>query len=69
MKDFLLNLITTQGLLSKTILIQNSTHQYPQINQSQVENLIQQLCESKQVSIINPNEPPEEHLVCFIPQG
>ncbi|MCP2728743.1 ATP-binding protein [Limnofasciculus baicalensis] len=68
-KDFLLNLITTQGLLSKTILIQNSIHQYPQINQSQVENLIQQLCESKQVSIINPNEPPEEHLVCLIPQG
>ncbi len=68
-KDFLLNLVKTQAFLSKNILIENSIRQYPQINQSQVENLIQQLCESKQVSIINPNEPPEEHLVCFIPQG
>ncbi|MGA9378494.1 MAG: ATP-binding protein [Phormidium sp.] len=68
-KDFLLNLIKTQGLIGKDVLIQNSLTQFAHINYQRVDHLIQQLIWERKVKIVNPNEQPQNHLVCFVPKG
>ncbi len=68
-KEFLLNLVKTQGYLAKKVLIQNTLSQFSQVTQSQVEVLIQELCQAKKIQIIDPNVPPEAQLIYFVPQG
>jgi GTPase SAR1 family protein len=68
-KEFLLNLAKTQGYLAKNILIENSLRQFSQATQVQVEELIQQLCQTRQIQLINPDDPPKEHLIYFVPQS
>jgi GTPase SAR1 family protein len=68
-KQFLLNLVKTQGFMGRNVLIKNTIEQSAQVNQSQVDILIQQLCQANQIQIINPGDPPEAHLICFVPQS
>ncbi|NET59841.1 MAG: ATP-binding protein [Symploca sp. SIO2E6] len=62
-KDYLLNLIKTQGLMGRQILVQNICSQFTQVSESQAEQLIEQLCQEKQISILNPREQPEAQLI------
>jgi hypothetical protein len=68
-KEFLLNLVKTQGYLARKTLIQNTIEQFPQVTQSQVDTLIEQLCQANTIQIIDPNVPPEAQLICFVPQS
>ncbi|NEP62758.1 MAG: ATP-binding protein [Symploca sp. SIO2G7] len=62
-KDYLFNLVKTQGLMGRQILVQNICSQFTQVQESQVEQLLEQLCQEKQISILNPKEQPEAQLV------
>lgn len=64
-KDYLLNLVQTNGLMGRQILIENICSQFAQVQASQVEQLIEQLCQEKQISILGPQEKPEAQLVCL----
>jgi hypothetical protein len=66
---FLLNLVKTQGFMGKSTLIKTTTNQFSQINESKIEQLIQQLIQTKKVKIVNPDAPSKDHLVCYLPQG
>ena len=66
-EQFLLNLVKTQGFMGRNVLIKNTIEQPFQVNQSQVDILIQQLCQANQIQIINPEEPPEAQLIYFVP--
>ncbi len=66
-KDFLLNLAKTQGYLGKITLIDNAIRQFPEVNQAQVEQQIQELIQAKKLKIANPDHPPTKHLICFVP--
>ncbi|MFB2936301.1 ATP-binding protein [Aerosakkonemataceae cyanobacterium BLCC-F154] len=68
-KEFLLNLIKTQGLMGKDVLIQNTLSQFPQINYQRVDHLIQQLIWERKVKVVNPSDQPQNHLVCFVPKA
>ena len=37
------------------------------MERSQVEQLIQQLCQENQIQILNPNATPEEQLIALVP--
>jgi GTPase SAR1 family protein len=67
--EFLLNLVKTQGYMARKVLIENTIRQFSGIPQSQVDNLIQQLCQANKAQIIDPNVPPEAQLICFVPQS
>ena len=67
LKDFLLNLVTTQHFLGRPTLIQNALNQFSQVNKSQVDQLIQHLCQEKRIQILDPNAKPEAQLVCLVP--
>ncbi len=68
-KEFLINLVTTQQLLGRSTLIQNALESFPQANESQVKELIQQLCQENKVQILDPKAKPEAQLVCLVPNS
>jgi hypothetical protein len=67
-KDFLLNLVKTQGYMGVTTLITQSTSQFPLVKESEVLLLIELLCQEKKVKIINPKAKLQDQLICFIVQ-
>ncbi|ARV58682.1 KAP family P-loop domain-containing protein [Nostocales cyanobacterium HT-58-2] len=67
-KDFLLNLIKTQGYMGVITLLTQSTSQFPFVKESEVQLLIELLCQEKKVKIINPKAKLQDQLICFIAQ-
>ncbi len=68
-KDFLFNLVITHQFLARMILIQNARTQFPDVNDSEIEQMINQLCQENKIKIINPTEKPESQSVCWIPKA
>lgn len=67
-KDFLFNLIKTQFVIGRQILLENISRQFPTSDRSQVDLLIQQLFQEHKIKIIKPEGKLEEQLVCYVPQ-
>lgn len=65
-EEFLLSLVKTHEFLGRQTLIQNALTRFSQVNASQVEQLIQQLCQAKQIQIIDPNAKPEAQLIGLV---
>lgn len=68
-EEFLLSLVKTQQFLGRETLIQNALFRFSQLNKSQVEQLIHQLCQAKQIQLLDPNAKPEAQLVCLVPSS
>lgn len=66
-KKYLLSLIKTQNFLAKNVLIKNTLDNFNQVNQFQLEQSIQELCQEKQIQILNPKDKPEQQLLCWVP--
>jgi GTPase SAR1 family protein len=67
-KEFCLNTIKTQQVMGKQHLTQTVSSQFTQVDLSQIEQMIQQLCQEKQIQIIGSHAKPEEQLICLIPK-
>jgi hypothetical protein len=67
-KEFLLNLIKTQHIMGKQALIKNIHSQFIKVGEPQIEDLIQQLCQEKQIQILDPSAKPEAQLICLVPK-
>ncbi|MBO1349436.1 MAG: ATP-binding protein [Hormoscilla sp. GUM202] len=65
-KDFVLDLVTTNQLIGRNILIENACSQFPQVKSAEVEQVIQQLCQEKIVKIVNPKAPLEQQSICWV---
>ncbi|AFY46144.1 KAP family P-loop domain protein [Nostoc sp. PCC 7524] len=65
-KDFLLNLVTTQSFMGVPTLITNAVDQFPTIKETDVQYLIQLLCEERRVKIINPGVKLQDQLICLV---
>ena len=68
-KNFLLNFVTTQKMIGMPILIQNACSQFTEVNQSQVKQLIDELCQEKEISILDPNAKLDAQLICLVPKS
>ena len=68
-REFLLSLAITQKVLGLQTLIHNTVDKFPQISETQVEQLIQHLCQTKQIQLLNPKDSTEKQLVCLIPKS
>lgn len=68
-KDFLLNLVRTQKLMGRQILLQNTGEQFPQVDKSKINELIDQLCQENEIQILDPKAKPEAQLVCLVPKA
>jgi len=67
-KEFFLNSIKMQQVMGKQHLTQNVFSQFPKVNLSQIEKMIQQLCQEQQIQIIGSPGKPEEQLICLVPK-
>lgn len=68
-KEFLLSLVTRENLMGRQTLIENAKRQFCHVIDSQVEQLIQQLCHENKIQILDPNAKPKLQLICFVPNG
>ncbi len=66
-KEFLLNLVITQQMMGLQRLIQNAHSQFSQVNESEIDKLIQELCQENKIQIIPPTAKPKEQSVCWVP--
>ncbi|KAB8333177.1 ATP-binding protein [Scytonema tolypothrichoides VB-61278] len=65
-KDFLLNLIKTQGYMGVPTLMTQSSSQFSFVKEPDVQLLIELLCQEQKVKIINPKAKLQDQLICFI---
>jgi hypothetical protein len=68
-KEFLLNLIKSHHFLGQLTLIENTLKKFPQVKESEVYQLIQELCQENKIQIFNPGAKPESQLVCLVPKA
>lgn len=68
-KNFLFNLITTQHFMGRQALINKVREHFPIVKESQVEEVIKQLCQEKKIQILDPGSPPEAQLLCLVPKN
>jgi hypothetical protein len=67
-KDFILNLVTMQQFMGLQAVIQSVRTQFPTVSESDVDQLIQELCQEQRIKILDPQAKPEAQLVFWLPQ-
>jgi hypothetical protein len=67
-KKFLLNLITTQQILGRKTLIQNVISNFPELDESKLNQLLEKLCQEKKIQFLGSGVRPEAQLVCLVPK-
>jgi GTPase SAR1 family protein len=67
-KEFLLNVVITQQFLGRPTLIQNATGQFPTIAETQIDKLIDQLCQENQIQRLDPGADKKAQLICLVPK-
>ncbi|MDK2408359.1 MAG: ATP-binding protein [Aphanizomenon flos-aquae KM1D3_PB] len=66
-KNFLLNLVKTQGYMGLATLISQASSQFSDIKETEIRSLIEQLYQEKKVKTVNPEAKLSEQLICLIP--
>jgi hypothetical protein len=65
-KNFLLNLVKTQAFMGVTTLISQAVSQFPDVKETDIQHLIDLLCQEKKVKIMNPKAKLLDQLICLI---
>ncbi|MFM6281300.1 MAG: ATP-binding protein, partial [Dolichospermum sp.] len=65
-KNFLLNLVKTQSFMGVPTLISQAVSQFPDVKESEIRSLIEQLCQEDKGKIVNPDEKPEAQSICLV---
>lgn len=54
--------------MGKQALIQNIISRVPKVSQSQVDKVIQQLCQKKYIEILGSDVDIKSQLICLVPK-
>ncbi|PMB51767.1 KAP family P-loop domain-containing protein [Fischerella thermalis CCMEE 5201] len=65
-KDFMLNLVKTQSYMGVATLIYQSVAQFPEVEETDLQLLIDLLCQEQKVKIINPKAKLQDRLICLV---
>ncbi|OKH55977.1 KAP family P-loop domain-containing protein [Calothrix sp. HK-06] len=65
-KDFLLNLVTTQNFMGIPTLLSQASSQFPNVSDNDVKLLLNLLCDENQLKVMNPKAKLDERLVCLV---
>jgi hypothetical protein len=65
-KNFLLNLVKTQAFMGVTTLISQAVSQFPDVKETDIQHLIDLLCQERKVKIMNPKAKLPDQLICLI---
>ncbi|MEH1925083.1 AAA family ATPase [Nostoc sp.] len=65
-KEFLLNLVKTQGFMGVPTLIKEAGSQFPSVKETDTQHLIDLLCQEKKVKIIDPKAKLQDQLISLV---
>jgi len=65
-KDFLFNLVTTQQFMGVPTLISQAANQFSDTQETDIQHLIDLLCQEKKVKLINPKAKLPDQLICLV---
>jgi len=66
-KNYLVTLVRNDGMmLGRKTLLENANREYSQFNESQLNPLIEELCQENKLQIPNLNEKLEKQVVCLV---
>jgi hypothetical protein len=68
-RDLLLNLVITQQFLGRQTLIENARSRFTDVDESKIDQLIDQLCQENKIQILDPRAKPKAQLVCLVPKA
>ncbi|MBD2068799.1 ATP-binding protein [Leptolyngbya sp. FACHB-671] len=66
-KDSVLNFAKIHQLISRKVVAQHAKSQFSQISESEIQGLIQELCQENELWILDSNPPIEEQIICLVP--
>ncbi|MEQ9670134.1 ATP-binding protein [Coleofasciculus sp. G2-EDA-02] len=66
-KDFLFNLVKTQFMIGRQKLVDLTMQDFSHIDESQINQQIQTLCQENQITLIPPDAKPQDQSVCWKP--
>ena len=66
-KNFLLNLVKTQGYMGVATLISQASNQFCDVKETEIRSLIEQLYQENKVKTVKPEAKLSEQLICLIP--
>jgi Cdc6-like AAA superfamily ATPase len=68
-KNYLLNFVISQQFLGRQTLIHNASSQFPDVDESKIDQLIDQLCKENKIQILDPRAKPKAQLICLVPKA
>jgi GTPase SAR1 family protein len=68
-KDFLLNFVISQQFLGRPTLIENTSSQFPEVDESKIDQLIDQLCQENQIRLLDDGAEKKAQLICLVPKA
>ncbi len=67
-KEFLLNFIKVNHLVARKVVAQNIISQFPKLDDLQMEQLFQELCQENLIRILDASVPLDEQIICLVPK-
>jgi hypothetical protein len=67
-KNFMFNLVKTQSFMGVPTLIQKAGEQFSVVKESEIQQLIKELCQEQKVEYFDPKAKPEDQLLCLVPK-
>ncbi|MBD2778586.1 ATP-binding protein [Iningainema tapete] len=65
-KSFLLNLVKTQGFMGVPTLIKETNARFSIAKESEIRQLIQELCQEQKLEIVDSKAKPQDQLICLV---
>lgn len=66
LKDFLLSSVKSQHLIGVDLLLSNASKQFSQLERSQIEIALKELCQANHTQIVNPQAALDAQLICLV---
>jgi hypothetical protein len=64
-----LNFVINQHFLGRPTLIENASKQFSDVDESQIDKLIDQLCQENKIQIIDDRAKKNAQLICLVPKA
>jgi Cdc6-like AAA superfamily ATPase len=67
-KNLMFNLVKTQSFIGLPTLIKETKAKFSSVSESEIKQLIQELCQEQKVEYFDPKAKPQDQLVCLVPK-
>jgi hypothetical protein len=62
----MLNLVKTQSFIGVPTLIKETKAKFSSVSESEIQQLIQELCQEQKLEFFDPKAKPQDQLICLV---